>query len=441
MCLEQNGVPTVLELARTNDLAELSARAGVPLELLQQWHLLAQRQVSASPYRRKVVAITAVLMLGWLLIELTVAFRSFHTAPRVTPDSYAQAVELYQRKDYGGAARILDEALARGENTAALHNLRGILYRHASQLQAAISEYQEALAVDSAYAYAWRNLGNVYGDLKQTDQAITHYQKAAELKPQETGVRLILAGLWAQTGKLSEAEAEYKAAIAAAPDEIESYNELSALYRRWQKPDLAEQTLLRATEHNPQSDAALASLGRIYFDDERYAEAAKAYRRAAELNPKELSYWRQAGRAFRLTRDWDAALDVYRQIVEVDAADWEAHFYAGWVLLQKGEPFQQEAIAPLKAAVEAAPGDERNKWAYLNLARAYAAKGAERDADAALSEALRVDANFVPALIELGYLHQVRGNYAQAEEFYKQAIYADSTDPDTTLAYYNLVSL
>ena len=106
----------------------------------------------------------------------------------------------------------------------------------------------------------------------------------------------------------------------------------------------------------------------------------------------------------------------------MDAADWEAHFYAGWVLLQKGEPFQQEAIAPLKAAVEAAPGDERNKWAYLNLARAYAAKGAERDADAALSEALRVDANFVPALIELGYLHQVRGNYAQAEEFYNSIL-------------------
>ena len=184
--LERIGIRTTIELAKANNLEQVSARSGVPLTELREWHQMAQLEVRTSLYRRKVVATLAtitVVLLSFL------AFWSFREISYLTTDYYAQAVALYEEGNDAEATRMLDEAFARGENTADLHNLRGIVYRGTSQPGRAIAEYKEALKLDPGYASAWNNLGNAYVDLKEHDKAIEQYKKAIELNPQVEAYR------------------------------------------------------------------------------------------------------------------------------------------------------------------------------------------------------------------------------------------------------------
>lgn len=69
-----------------------------------------------------------------------------------------------------------------------VHNNLGDLWRAQSQLgqtgrQNAEHCYQEALRIDSAYAPAWRGLGDLYREIGNHTQAVMSYEQAIRAKP------------------------------------------------------------------------------------------------------------------------------------------------------------------------------------------------------------------------------------------------------------------
>ncbi len=78
--------------------------------------------------------------------------------------------------------RQLDRAVSLSPHSYDAHYYRGNLYAQTRQLDAAVSEYEQALATRPT-SEAFNNLGSTYFQMNQLDAAIRSYQQAIQLDP------------------------------------------------------------------------------------------------------------------------------------------------------------------------------------------------------------------------------------------------------------------
>lgn len=77
----------------------------------------------------------------------------------------------------------------------------------AGDLDAAITHYRAAIALDPDYADAWEGLSMALADKELWDEAIAAAQKAVELAPEEELAYTNLSRIYQRAGKIAEAEA------------------------------------------------------------------------------------------------------------------------------------------------------------------------------------------------------------------------------------------
>jgi tetratricopeptide (TPR) repeat protein len=80
-----------------------------------------------------------------------------------------------------GALSDYNQALALDSNYAPAFYNRGLYRYQLSQREEALSDYNRVIALDSTYAPAYYNRGNVRAHLGELEGAIADFQKAAEL--------------------------------------------------------------------------------------------------------------------------------------------------------------------------------------------------------------------------------------------------------------------
>lgn len=74
--------------------------------------------------------------------------------------------------------------------------------------EAAVAEYQRALAADPTFTEAMHGLARVYQDMNQLDEAIAVSKRIAELDPDDILAHTSLSILYQKKGMVPEAEAE-----------------------------------------------------------------------------------------------------------------------------------------------------------------------------------------------------------------------------------------
>jgi tetratricopeptide (TPR) repeat protein len=74
-------------------------------------------------------------------------------------------------------------------------------------LAAAVAAYEEALALDPAFADAWQGLALAASQLGQHERAIEAAKKLVELAPDETLAHTTLSRIYQAAGMIPEAEA------------------------------------------------------------------------------------------------------------------------------------------------------------------------------------------------------------------------------------------
>ena len=127
----------------------------------------------------------------------------------------------------------------------------GTAYREAGNLEAAVVQYETALALMPDYPQAHSNLGSLLAAGGEIDRAVLHYRRAITLDPSVGDVHFNYGNALLARERFDEAAAQYAAAIAVWPDDGEAHNNLGM---------------------------ALGSTGRM-------AEAAEAFRQAVRLDP------------------------------------------------------------------------------------------------------------------------------------------------------------
>lgn len=196
---------------------------------------------------------------------------------------------------------------------------RGEQLRKSGQHERALNAYNDALAINPAYAEAY--WGRCYGfsNLRQYNNAIAACDKALQNKPDYYEA-------WWSKGNALDALQRYEEALA-------HYDRALSI-----KPDFSE---------------AWSNRGATLNYLQRYEEALAAYDRALEINPELPEAWNNRGATLNRLQRYEEAVASYDKALKLKADYAEAWNNRGVVLTNLGR--LPEAIASYDKAIELKP--------------------------------------------------------------------------------------
>ena len=216
-----------------------------------------------------------------------------------------------------------------------------------------------------------------------------------------------------EAGQYSRAVPEFESAVKLDPNFISAHCALCRAYLQQDELENAGIAITAAlkldTNHQPalllrgMITDAYYDRGKTYLDDGSYREAVAAFQQAVALEADLRDSSQDAesekthihvhlGAAYIGLKAYPQAIEALEHALTQDADLVDAHYHLGYAYVEQGE--HDKAIPHLDRVIAIAPHLKR---AHYHLARAYRALGNLEAATTAVTEALRLDANYQPA--------------------------------------------
>jgi Flp pilus assembly protein TadD len=179
------------------------------------------------------------------------------------------------------AEKIFQQLLRQGGRTPfALHNL-GIVYQQRGDHTKAVTQFREAVRLQSAYGPSHLLMGVSLAALGKTTEAVSALERAVRLMPQEPQAHVQLARVYERADDWPAVVEQYQALRQLAPQEAEYAYQLGRAYSR-----LAGWSYQRIALLNPNSARLHQSLGQQYLLQGKTELARLSYQKAAQADPK-----------------------------------------------------------------------------------------------------------------------------------------------------------
>ena len=203
---------------------------------------------------------------------------------------------------------------------------RGFLreYEKPENIELAIAELRNALAMDSEYANAYAALGEAYLTGYQqanrgsdwVDQAQQNCQKSLTLRETAEG-RICLGDVYDETGKYDLAVQQFQQAIQMDPSNEDGLRGKADAYVKLGKPDLAEGAFKSAISLRPEYWGVYSWLGKFYYDQARYEDAITQFNKVIELAPGSYRGYSNLGAMYVAQGKYNEALGPLTQSIEI----------------------------------------------------------------------------------------------------------------------------
>jgi tetratricopeptide (TPR) repeat protein len=163
-------------------------------------------------------------------------------------------------------------------------------HRQTKAFEAALKEYQEAMAHVGDFPSGQFNLGNMHVNLGNRESAEKHYQAAIQIDHLFYPAKINLAMLYNSMGRQEEAERLFREVVSAYPDLYEAAYSLGLLLVERNKYQDAVDFLRIAANGMPDRARIQYNLGLLLQQLKQDAEAETALQRAYELNNNHFDY-------------------------------------------------------------------------------------------------------------------------------------------------------
>ncbi len=292
------------------------------------------------------------------------------------PEHAELLARLYAARGYDALAiGTYEDLLARPgvQGSAALLHGLGRLYAAQHRYNEASSRYLQAMAADSTYAPAVKDLAGLFSLAGRWDKAAGTWLRYLELEPDDEAARADLAAALLELGRYREAATAAQAALDAAPGDARARRVFvkaglrsgdaataAAAAAQWDSLDAdadwsAEDLLALAAQQEEAGlpEAALGTFARaaaLAPDDPhipyrqglaamhagRPTDAEEPFARAAALEPTEAVYPLNLGIARYQAGDQAGALEAFRQAVAIDGTLVAARLLLAQTLMATG---------------------------------------------------------------------------------------------------------
>jgi predicted O-linked N-acetylglucosamine transferase (SPINDLY family) len=148
-------------------------------------------------------------------------------------------------------------------------------------------------------------------ELERLDEAAETLRRALSLNSDYAQASNNLGNVLKMQGLLDESEACYRQALASNPAYARCYNNLGVLLQESNSLEEAEVCLRQAIKLNPKFADGHSNLGQIFYKLGRLSEAITSYKRVIELKPSYALAHQNLGEVLMLQRKWEESLACY----------------------------------------------------------------------------------------------------------------------------------
>jgi len=204
---------------------------------------------------------------------------------------------LFHTDDFEAAEPLFDALISeRGDappvpQLQELYLYRGLLYSKTKRREKAAGEFRAAIAVDSAYEDAWKELCYLYILAKEHKEALAAANEYLAAFP-KSGTAWRFRGYALNIGeKRDEAVAAFQKAVAADSSDYFSWFELGSTFERMKRVDEAADAFRRALRARPKDAQASNYLGYMWAEAGVMLDSARQLiEDALEKDPKNGAY-------------------------------------------------------------------------------------------------------------------------------------------------------
>ncbi|MEJ7843639.1 MAG: tetratricopeptide repeat protein [Rubrobacter sp.] len=338
-------------------------------------------------------------------------------------------------------------------------------------IEEALSRFEQALEAAPENPEAIEAVGRALLNLGRLEEAEASFLDALEIDPEWVAPRMGLALVALGRDEPFKIVHHLERAIEADPGYPESYVELGRYYGYMGEPALAKATFERWTGRHPEDADMLINAGLTLFDAADFAEAyaffEKAVEAATEADQRSGALTFRANALDMLGR-YDEAVAAYEEVIAETPEWWEAHANLGICHARNGHV--ERAEAAFRRGLEDCPGspeirDElaahllaqggdlqealklseeavalgRDEIRHLiTLGEVKLALGDDEGTAEAYRAVLDLDPESPDAHLELGILHERRGETTEAEEHFVESLKSDPGNPRALYSYASL---
>ncbi len=407
-----------------------------------------------GPYMKRYAALSSLLAVTLFSTGFNWPFPSGNScrdAKRIIIELSPQAGEQ-KRKE---AEKRVAELCPTGP---AGHYLKGLTFERSGNVDAAISEYREALSLDPEFYPASGNLGLLHLQKGAGEEAAV--ELAAGLKTGDPRYHAGLARVMAEKQMHLLAIFHYNEAIAAFPDDAALYTGVAASYNAAGQKQKAEDAYRRALVLQPDNAQARSGLGALLLERGEADKAVGELKLAAIAEPgnkeihrllaeaysrkgdaKSAEYERGLAGAgsklkelpkvdhmalaekYRQGKDYEMAISEYRLRIAAEPDDAVAQQRLGDTLLAVGR--EDEAMSYYRDALR---NKGENAELHFSLAGIYERKALLDEAVVEYRQVLATNPDNQQARQRLADIYTLRGSFNQAQEQYQALIKTNPAD-------------
>ncbi len=164
------------------------------------------------------------------------------------------------------------------------NNLGGDLLEK-GEIGAAISHYEQALAIKPNLFDTEYNLGNAYMEQGDTGAAIDHYERALAIQPADAFAHFNLGVALFQEGRIDDAIVHYRSGLLINPNVATAHYNLGNALAQKGEADKAMDAYSRAVQLDPGYFKAHYELANLLLEDRRLGDAINQYEAALQIDP------------------------------------------------------------------------------------------------------------------------------------------------------------
>lgn len=211
--------------------------------------------------------------------------------------------------------------------TAYTYYLKGLHYWNKltpADYRKAIECFEQAIAIEPAYAQAYAMVAGAYSQLGSSGQMmpdrafeIVHRYSDKALQLDDTVAEGHIAKASAYLlydWKWQEAYDELQKAIQLNPGAIDAYELLGIYYVTMGRKEEAAKLLEKAEQLDPLSPVVIQTLGAMYIFAEQYDDAIRQADKLIEMDPQMRASIEMKGWATGMKGDWEAALALFEEV-------------------------------------------------------------------------------------------------------------------------------
>jgi tetratricopeptide (TPR) repeat protein len=297
----------------------------------------------------------------------------------------------YEIKDYAGAVERLTDALNLPTNPtvinpAVIYSYRGIAFSIQDELDKAIADYSQSLALRADDARVHHNRGIAYGMKGDYDSAIADFTKVVELYPDYVIDYYNRGYAYDLKGDKKSAIADYSKAIELKPDDADAYNNRGTAYEEIGEYDLAIADLSKYISLRPDDADAYFNRALPYGRKGEYELAIADLNQAIILKPDHAEAFYERGFEHSSRKKYDLAVADYSKAISLKPDFTEAYYNRGEAYVSRGE--YELAIVDFSKVISIEPDAI---YAYIGRGKAYQLKGEHGLADADFKKAKELE--------------------------------------------------